>query len=229
MCQRLCWTCGWPLHVAPALTAPARWDLGKTAGQSAGRPGVSSREAPPSSWKTCRYYSAPATAGQVGVGAEPGTDSASWKGRESFMEETSRPRSGEEQRLASQGPNGEGVGTACAKAQREHRAFRDPGWTVSQRSREPNPLTSPPWAWMSPMREELEKPGVTSEAPGADGPALCGPDVGPVLPLAGGEALRMHNVRRRGARHHSLGQGVLPGSSRPQAPGRPWRHRQERG
>lgn len=79
------------------------------------------------------------------------------------------------------------------------------------------------------MREELEKPGVTSEAPGADGPALGGPDVGPVLPLAGREALRMHNVRRRGARRRSLGQGVLPGSSRPQAPGQPWRHRQEWG
>lgn len=131
------------------------------------------------------------------VGAEPGTDSASWKVRESCLEEASKPRPGEEQKLAWQGPNRESVGTACAKAQREHRAFRDPEWTVPQRSRGPNPLTSPPWAWMSPMREGLEKPGDISEAPGADGPALCGPDIGPVLPLAGEEALRMHHVRWR--------------------------------
>lgn len=156
-------------------------------------------------------------------------DSASWKVRESSMEGTSRPRPGEAQKPAWQGLNGEGVGTARAKGQREHRAFRDPGWTVSQRSREPSPLTSPPWAWMSPMREGLEKPGVTSEAPGADGPAPCGPDVGPVLPVAGGEALRMHKGRGRGTRHRSLGHGVLPGSGSPQAPSRPWRHGQERG
>lgn len=155
------------------------------------------------------------------VGAEPGTDSTSWKVRESCLEEASKPRPGEEQKLAWQGPNREGVGTACAKAQREHRAFRDPEWTVPQRSRGPNPLTSSPWAWMSPMREGLEKPGDISEAPGADGPALCGPDIGPVLPLAGEEALRMHHVRWRGAQLHSLKRGVLPGSSGPQAPSRP--------
>lgn len=60
-------------------------------------------------------------------------------------------------------------------------------------------------------------------------PALCGPDVGPVLLLARREALRMHNVRWRGALHHGLGQGVLPGSSSPQAPSRPWRHGKEQG
>lgn len=88
------------------------------------------------------------------------------------------------------------MGPACAKAQRQHeggQGLQEPGLGCISDSREqrqelscgPFPLTSLPrtgplWTLMN-SHEGLEQPGVTSEEPGVDAPALCGPDLGSVL------------------------------------------------
>lgn len=92
------------------------------------------------------------------MGAEPGTDSALWRGH--LSQGLGKSRSWLEEGVLVSQEWGQHMHRPRGSS-REHRAFRNQGWAVSQSSKGPNPLIFPPWAWMPLRKEGLEQPGVT--------------------------------------------------------------------